>query len=454
MYSEDVEENIIIRAKNLGKRYRIYEKPIDRLLEAFPFQGKRSRDFWALRKISFELERGQTLGIVGRNGSGKSTLLQLLSGILTPSEGDLQTQGRIGALLELGSGFNPEFSGIENIFLNGSVLGLSQDEIQDNLQKILDFANIGEFASQAVKTYSSGMSVRLAFAVQALLKPDILIVDEALAVGDELFQKKCYNHIRRLKEQGTSILLVTHNSHQILQHCDVALLLHQGEQILWGTPKLITSAYQRLMSSCPDGNWRDSIQQLKEQRRASEGESALGSYLDPSLKPDTSENYPEQGGRILNVSILNRYDEAINSLDAQEPFSIVFEYEVDRDCDGLQFGCHIANTSGLRITGQGFPGSQKPGLKVCAGSRLKLKFHFSGNLQPGLYFIGGGFWEEHAPETYLHRVLDRAVLRIVSAIPLNSMGICHLTSRDPEVIREGQEVSSDAAGAGWNMNIE
>jgi len=132
----------------------------------------------------------------------------------------------------------------------------------------------------------------------------------------------------------------------------------------------------------------------------------------------------------------------------------VFEYEVDRDCEGLQFGCHIANTSGLRITGQGFPGSQKPGLKVWAGHRFKLQFHFSGNLQPGLYFIGGGFWEEHAPETYLHRVLDRAVLRIVSATPLNSMGICHLTTRDPEVIWEGQAVSSDAAGAGWNMNIE
>ena len=204
--------------------------------------------------MSFQLKRGQTLGVVGRNGSGKSTLLQLICGTLTPTTGRVWVAGRIGALLELGSGFNPEFTGLENVYLNGILLGLTKSEINARLDTILEFAGIGDFIHQPVKTYSSGMAVRLAFSVQAHVQPDLLVVDEALAVGDEMFQKKCYTHLEQLKANGTSILLVTHSCPQILQHCDQALLLSGGELKLMGSPKLITSTYQRL-NNAPAHEW-------------------------------------------------------------------------------------------------------------------------------------------------------------------------------------------------------
>ena len=189
------------------------------------------------------------MGVVGRNGSGKSTLLQLLCGTLTPTSGTVAIEGRVAALLELGSGFNPEFTGLENIYLNAALLGLSRDETDANLDAILAFADIGDFVHQPVKTYSSGMALRLAFAVQANIQPDVLVVDEALAVGDEFFQRKCFKHLEKLKENGTSILLVTHNCGQILQHCDQAMLLHKGQLEFLGRPKSITTIYQRLINS-------------------------------------------------------------------------------------------------------------------------------------------------------------------------------------------------------------
>jgi lipopolysaccharide transport system ATP-binding protein len=191
---------------------------------------------------------------VGRNGSGKSTLLQLLCNTLTPTTGQVECHGRIAALLELGSGFNPEFTGLENVFLNASLLGLSQRETEDRLDAILAFADIGTFVQQPVKTYSSGMALRLAFAVQANIEPDLLVVDEALAVGDEYFQRKCFNHISRLRDRGTAILLVTHSCPQILKHCDEALLLDHGRLLLHDTPKTVVTAYQRL-SSAEAGRW-------------------------------------------------------------------------------------------------------------------------------------------------------------------------------------------------------
>jgi lipopolysaccharide transport system ATP-binding protein len=421
----------IVRASNLGKCYKIYDKPSDRLLESLPWQPLRHRQFWALRNVNFELTRGQTLGIVGRNGSGKSTLLQLLSGILTATEGSIDTPDRVGALLELGSGFNPEFTGIENIFLNASVLGLSQGEVQENLQNILDFANIGDFAEQPVKTYSSGMSIRLAFAVQALLNPDLLIVDEALAVGDELFQKKCYAHLEQLKRNGTSILLVTHNCQQILQHCDVAMLLHQGQQVLWGSPKLITSAYQRLMSSKADEDWKAAIQSIQshiDQQNPPVGTSSLG---DPSKRPASAVSYPQHQGCIRQIKIRDQQGRATNVIASDEPFTLTFHYEVERDFEGLRFGCHIANGSGLRITGQGYPSEHQPGLQASAKRHFSIAFSFRSGLQPGTYFVGGGFWEEQNPQSYIHRVLDYVALRIEPVGPSNSMGFCNLVASDP-----------------------
>lgn len=237
-----------IEIRDLGKCYNIYDRPRDRLLQMF-YRGRRQlyQQFWALRDVSFEVPRGETIGIVGRNGSGKSTLLQMIAGTLTPTSGEVVTRGRVAALLELGSGFNPEFTGRENVYLNGALLGLTKAEVDEKFEGIVEFADIGRFIDQSVKTYSSGMMVRLAFAVQAQIEPEILIVDEALAVGDARFQAKCFDRLKQLKANGTSILLVTHSSEQIVTHCSRALLLDAGELVTQGNPRDVINRYMDLL---------------------------------------------------------------------------------------------------------------------------------------------------------------------------------------------------------------
>ncbi|MCY1390091.1 Teichoic acids export ATP-binding protein TagH [compost metagenome] len=252
MFSDDV----AIRVNGISKCFTTYNKPQDRLKQALlprlqRLTGKQpsryGREFWALRDINFEVARGETVGIVGRNGSGKSTLLQIICGTLTPTDGTIETHGRVAALLELGSGFNPEFSGRENVYLNASVLGLSREEVDNRFDSIVAFADIGDFIDQPVKTYSSGMVVRLAFAVQAQVDPDILIVDEALAVGDARFQVKCFERLRQLKENGTSILLVSHSSEQIVTHCSRTILLDTGRVHMIGEPRKVMNRYMDLL---------------------------------------------------------------------------------------------------------------------------------------------------------------------------------------------------------------
>jgi lipopolysaccharide transport system ATP-binding protein len=245
-----------IKVDGLGKSYHTYSRPQDRLKQSIFPRLQRAmhrpvrqyfREFWALSDISFEVGRGETVGIIGRNGSGKSTLLHLICGTLNPSSGTIQTKGRIAALLELGSGFNPEFTGRENIYMNAMLLGLTPAETDACYDDIVNFADISDFIDQPVKTYSSGMTIRLAFAVQAQIQPDILIVDEALSVGDAKFQAKCFERLRQLKSQGTSILLVTHSSEQIVAHCSRAILLDRGRQVLIGEPRTVVNRYLDLL---------------------------------------------------------------------------------------------------------------------------------------------------------------------------------------------------------------
>lgn len=241
-----------IQIKNVDKCYKVYETPTQRLKQFIlphirqklgKAQNVYHKDFWALKDVSFELPKGQTMGIVGRNGSGKSTLLQIIAGTLTPTSGTVQVNGRVAALLELGAGFNVDFTGLENVYLNASLLGLTRDETENKLDDILAFADIGSFINSPVRTYSSGMLVRLAFAVQAQIDPEILIVDEALAVGDAKFQAKCFARLKKLKQNGTSILFVSHATEQIVTHCDSALLLDAGIVQAQGQPKDIVNRY-------------------------------------------------------------------------------------------------------------------------------------------------------------------------------------------------------------------
>lgn len=245
-------DNNAIVVDKVSKCFEIYSQPSDRLKQFFApkilkgFGGecrKYFEEFWALNDISFSVKKGETVGIIGKNGSGKSTLLQIICGTLMATTGSVTTNGRIAALLELGSGFNPDFTGRENVYLNGSVLGLTKSEIDARYDDIAAFADIGKFIDQPVKTYSSGMVVRLAFAVQSQIDPEILIVDEALSVGDAKFQAKCFERLKRLKEHGTSILLVTHSSEQIVTHCDRAVLINEGRLVEVGEPRNVVNQY-------------------------------------------------------------------------------------------------------------------------------------------------------------------------------------------------------------------
>lgn len=240
MFSEEV----VISARSLSKTYRLFGHPGDRVKQFFSF-GLRQyhREFRALENVSFEVRRGETIGIIGRNGSGKSTLLQLVCGILKPTYGSIDVGGRVSALLELGAGFNPEFTGRENVFFQGALVGLSRVQMDERFDAIAAFADIGEFVDQPVRTYSSGMFVRLAFAVAISVEPDILVVDEALAVGDARFQSKCFRRIHELRERGGSILFVTHATEQITRFCDRALLIDRGTLVQIGTPKEIVERH-------------------------------------------------------------------------------------------------------------------------------------------------------------------------------------------------------------------
>lgn len=263
-------DDLVIDVRDVSKRYEIYAKPADRLKQMVVsglrhvMPGREARffqEFWALHGVSFNVKRGECVAIIGRNGSGKSTLLQIIAGTVSPTGGSVGVQGRIAALLELGSGFNPEFTGLENVYLNASLLGLSREDVDQRLDDILAFADIGDFVHQPVKTYSSGMTVRLAFAVQAQIDPDVLIVDEALAVGDARFQAKCFGRLKALRERGTSILLVTHSTEQVVTHCDRAILIDKGHKVDDGEPRPVVNRYldllygrQRIESAAHEGD--------------------------------------------------------------------------------------------------------------------------------------------------------------------------------------------------------
>jgi lipopolysaccharide transport system ATP-binding protein len=437
--------NTVIHAHRLEKRYRLYATPTDRLIASIgPGKRKPPEEVVALKPLSFQIRKGETVGIVGRNGSGKSTLLQLICGTLQPSGGSVEVRGRIGALLELGSGFNPDFTGLENIFLNGAILGLSQQEIEQRLQTILNFADIGNFVERPVRTYSSGMALRLAFAVQACIDPEILVIDEALAVGDETFQKKCFNRLSELKEKGTSILFVTHSCPSIVQHCDRALLLDRGCARWLGDPETTTTLYQRLTSS-NENTWSNNYAALglklsRARKQLSKNEAAnqdnkreseaKSEYFDKELKPETTQVYPSRGIRIESIECLSENNEPINCIPARQSFQLRFNYFADIQVSSVRMTCHIANPQGIRVTALAYPSLNGYHKDVPGQSSFSVTYKIAGHLQPGTYFVGGGISSENH-QGLLHRVVDMIALRILDTKNRYSFGLCDLASTAP-----------------------
>jgi len=444
--------DIAIQVKNLSKVYNIYNRPEDRLKQSViprvqKLVGKQPKpyfhEFWALRDVSFEVKKGETIGIIGRNGSGKSTLLQLVCGTLTPTSGTVTTQGRIAALLELGSGFNPEFSGRENVYLNGAILGLSKEEIDSRFDNIAGFADIGDFIEQPVKMYSSGMVVRLAFAVQAMVDPDILIVDEALAVGDEKFQRKCFARLEELKSKGTSILFVSHSGPQIVELCQRALLLEHGVRLLYAHPSYVVRAYQKLIYA-PSQQQTILAQEYKKFDQSGTDIANLESnasvvepsddgkknYFDSGLIPETATVYPIQGAEILSLRILDMNGHAINllSFGQDSRFEVLGRFLADRE--RVFFGIHIRTISGVEITGQRYPPEGTYVEKVRAGERFRITYGFKMILSPGTYFSGCAVWSPNEP-ICLHRIIDATMFRIIPSQKRDFGGYVDLSSVNP-----------------------
>lgn len=415
---------IAIQVSNLSKRFRVYDSPRARLLQAFS-KKKRYREFSALDQVSFVINKGETVGIVGRNGSGKSTLLQIICGTLTPTQGCVTTHGRIAALLELGSGFNPEFSGRENVYMNASVLGLSNTETDGRFESIEAFADIGEFIDQPVKNYSSGMVVRLAFAVAINVDPQILIVDEALAVGDELFQRKCYARIENIKAKGATILFVSHASNTVIGLCDRAILLDGGEKIAEGTPKTVIGKYQRLLNAPADrareiragmlsGSSVAELDSVCDPKNEAAQVSQASDYFDPYLVSRADLSYEPRGALISDLQLFNAQGRRVNCLKTGETYRYVYSVTFERDASHVRFGMLIKTTTGVEIGGATSAKQIDEGIDVItAGSVLKVEYTFVCRLNEGVYFLNAGVSGDCGDGFHhLHRVVDALCFRV------------------------------------------
>jgi lipopolysaccharide transport system ATP-binding protein len=407
------------------------------------------REFWALNNVSVEINKGETVGILGRNGSGKSTLLQAICGTLNPTQGTIRTYGRIAALLELGSGFNPEFSGRENVYLNAAILGLTVAETNVRFDDIIAFADIGDFLDQPVKTYSSGMVVRLAFAVAINVDPQILVVDEALSVGDELFQRKCFSRIESLRAKGTTILFVSHSGSTIVELCDRAVLLDSGELLASGSPKSIVGNYQKLLYAPMEKREliREEIRSGLIHAEIEKNSTLVGDGIangtrhvanagareiyDPSLQPTSTIVYESQGACIETPKVVTADSEQINNLVRGGSYRYVYRVTFTEDVANVRFGMLIKTTSGVELGGAVSAESARSSItNVSAGSRYEVEFSFRCALNPGVYFMNAGVvGEVGGNEGYLHRITDAAMFRVLPEQANRATGIIDFDCR-------------------------
>ncbi len=410
---------IAIHVDHLSKLYKLYDRPSDRLKESLGLTRKKCyREHYALTDVSFDIGKGETVGIIGTNGAGKSTILKIITGVLNPTSGEAVVDGRISALLELGAGFNMEYTGIENVYLNGTMMGFSEEEIDARLESILSFADIGEFAYQPVKMYSSGMFVRLAFAVAINIDPEILIVDEALSVGDVFFQAKCYRKFEEFKQQGRTILFVSHDLGSITKYCDRAILLNQGRKIFEGSPKEAVDIYKKVLvhQYDPDeeggviaqeisGDWKDSV------------------VTNPNLI-----EYGEKAAEITDYAVLDENGLITNTLMKGTEFSVKMKVEFHEEIKEPIYAFTIKNLQGIEITGTNtmYEKADVQGKK--AGESQEITFTQTLNLQGGEYLISLGCTGYRNGEfTVYHRLYDVCSLTVIS--DRNTVGYYDMNSR-------------------------
>ena len=413
----------IINVENITKEYQLYNGHADRVKEAIhPFRKKYHHTFSALKNISFTIKKGEFFGIIGRNGSGKSTLLQLICCILQPSSGTIMVQGKIAALLELGAGFNPEFTGKQNVYLNGAILGFTENEITARYSEIVKFADIGEFIDQPVKTYSSGMYVRLAFAVQACVTPDIFIIDEALAVGDIFFRQKCYARLQTLLQNGCTVILVSHAMNDIEQFCDRALLLDKGEEYFLGSASEAVKRYYLLeqQDRCGSARRRDASSKPVEGDQPEKDMGDAFFWPNPEAFMDISHVSQVSNGWAVctNIALCDADGNSCVSFQQGDVASFFYEFKLQHDIEVPTGGVEFMNDKGIIVHGKSTLeyGSKVPD-RVLKNKILRYRQDITLDVAPGEYVfnIGIGAMSAevyHKKHLFTHLELDAELIRV------------------------------------------
>lgn len=455
----------MIQVADVTKIYKLYDKPLDRLKEALsPTHRNYHKDFYALQHISFEVDKGEAVGIIGTNGSGKSTMLKIITGVLTPSAGAVSVKGKVCALLELGVGFNMDYTGIENIYMNGTMMGFSKAEMDAKLQEILDFADIGDFVHQPVKSYSSGMFVRLAFALNIAVEPEVLIVDEALSVGDVFFQAKCYHRMDELKKKGTTILMVTHDMGSVMKYCDRVVLLNRGEKVAEGRPGAMVDLYKKILAGRFDGNV-DEVIEAQDFGVDSVGGAAVGrpgkaartgkpAQADKTVQADKTGKTDKAAGtedgverlmksqlqlnpsvqaygngkaEIVDLGILDERGNLTNVILKGEYFTIKERIRFMNRVEAPIFTFTIKDKRGNDLSGTNTMFEGQTVAAAAAGDEYECSFRQKMTLQGGEYLLSmscTGF--EQGEHTVYHRLYDIANLTVISN--KNTVGVYDMES--------------------------
>ena len=418
-----MDNEFVIKVNNVVKSYKLYDHPKDRLKDALGLSGKRKlyKEHQALKGVSFEVKKGESIGIIGTNGSGKSTILKIITGVLNVTSGDVNVNGRISALLELGAGFNMEYNGIENVYLNGTMMGFTKKEIDEKLPAILEFADIGEYVNQPVKTYSSGMFVRLAFAVAINIDPEILIVDEALSVGDVFFQAKCYHKFEEFKEMGKTIVFVSHDLSAISKYCDRVILLNQGVKLGEGSPKEMIDAYKQVLVGqypLPDDDKISTDDKADKSKDSSDNANVLNpDLLEYGTKAAVIESYYLEDSNGIKTSAILKGSTC----------TMHMVVDIKEDLSAPIFAFSIKNIKGVEITGTNTM-FEKAFLKdVKKGEKKHISFEQRIDLQGGEYLISLGVtgYEKEEFVVY-HRLYD--VMNITVISDKNSVGYYDMNS--------------------------
>ena len=411
--STEYSEDLAISVKGLKKMYKLYNKPSDRLLDAFGLKKHNYKEHYALNGVDIDIKKGETIGIIGTNGSGKSTMLKIITGVLNPTEGSVSVNGRISALLELGAGFNMEYNGLENVYLNGTMMGFSRKEIDKRLDDILSFADIGDYIYQPVKTYSSGMFVRLAFAVAINIDPEILIVDEALSVGDVFFQSKCYHKFEEFKAAGKTILFVSHDLSSIAKYCDRVVVLNKGDKLAEGGPKEMIDLYKQVL-----------VGQFAHEKNP-EYKDILEDKMGESN--DTLE-YGSEDARITEYYVTDSRGLKTNALIKGSEFTIHMHVKFAKDVKQPIFAFTIKDVKGTEITGTNTMFEKAFLDDAKAGEEFDITFTQNIDLQGGQYLLSFGVTGYKLDDfTVYHRLYDAMDITVVS--DKNTVGFFDTNSR-------------------------